>query len=223
VLRVAATLIAAGLLAACGLQPVQEGQDGLRPLSAQPATPAGSPRSRVPGVDYGLSSPGAGDEGQDGVGGVPGEVFQRGAASWYGIDFHQRKTANGERFNMNSMTAAHRTLAFNTRVCVRSLVNGREVLVRVNDRGPFTPGRIIDLSRAAADELAMIGLGIKQVALTVIDQDGMRCDGKTVGPKTATDSALDSAEEADAQSDGKTATAPKTQRKHSPAKRKSKR
>ncbi|MDM0043008.1 septal ring lytic transglycosylase RlpA family protein [Variovorax dokdonensis] len=200
--RAAATLIVAGVLAACGLPGVQEGSEGLRPLSPQPPTPAGAPRSRVPPVDYGLTSPG-GDEGpQDGV---PGEVFQRGGASWYGIDFHQRKTANGERFNMYGMTAAHRTLPFNTRVCVRSLVNGREVLVRVNDRGPFAPGRIIDLSRAAAEELNMIGLGIKHVALMVIDQDGMRCDGKTVGPKTATDSDLSSDDDAGATPNAKAA------------------
>ena len=204
VLRVAATLIAAGALAACGLQCLQEGPDGLRPLSPQPPTPAGAPHSRVPRVDYGLTSPG-GDEGlQDGV---PGEAFQRGGASWYGIQFHQRKTANGERFDMNDMTAAHRTLAFNTRVCVRSLVNGREVLVRVNDRGPFAAGRIIDLSRAAAEDLDMIGLGIKQVALTVIDQDGMRCSGKAVGPKTVTGSGLASGDDDVAASNGKAAPA----------------
>lgn len=218
-LRVAATVIAAAILAACGLPGVQVDQGDLRPLSAQPATPAGSPRSRVPRVDYGLISPGGSDEGlQDGV---PGEVFQRGGASWYGIQFHQRKTANGERFDMNDMTAAHRTLPFNTRVCVRSLVNGREVLVRVNDRGPFAAGRIIDLSRAAAEDLDMIGLGIKQVALTVIDQDGMRCDGKTVGPKSLTEAAasLDDEREPDV---GKQ-VAPKSESKRAVGKRSAKR
>ncbi|HYP83265.1 septal ring lytic transglycosylase RlpA family protein [Variovorax sp.] len=185
-LRAAATLITIAVLAGCALQDQRGGEGGgLRPLVVQPATPAGAPRSRVPGVNYDIFTPGTGEEGpQDGV---PGEVFQRGGASWYGIQFHQRKTANGERFDMYDMTAAHRTLPFNTRVCVRSLVNGREVLVRVNDRGPFAPGRIIDLSRGAAEELDMIGTGIKQVALTVIDQDGMRCGGKPAGPDTATD------------------------------------
>ena len=104
--------------------------------------------------------------------GVPGdegprEIFERGGASWYGIQFHQRKTANGERFDMTAMTAAHKTLPFNTRVCVRSLVNGREVLVRINDRGPYASGRIIDLSRAAAEAIGMLGMGIKQVALSI--------------------------------------------------------
>jgi len=183
-LRAAATLITIAVLAGCALQDQRGGEGGgLRPLVVQPATPAGAPRSRVPGVNYDIFTPGTGEEGpQDGV---PGEVFQRGGASWYGIQFHQRKTANGERFDMYDMTAAHRTLPFNTRVCVRSLVNGREVLVRVNDRGPFAPGRIIDLSRGAAEELDMIGTGIKQVALTVIDHDGMRCGGLDVEPGDA--------------------------------------
>lgn len=117
--------------------------------------------------------------------GVPGdqagrEVFERGGASWYGLQFHNRLTADGERFDMTAMTAAHKTLPFHTRVCVRSLVNGREVLVRINDRGPYSNGRIIDLSRAAADAIGMIGLGIKQVALSIIDRSGMRCGGAIV-------------------------------------------
>ena len=178
----AAPVATALLLSACGLPgPQGAGDDELRPLSRQPGVPSGAPRSRVPSINYELTSPGEPDDG------VPGdqasrEVFQRGGASWYGIQFHQKKTANGERFDMGAMTAAHRTLPFNTRVCVRSLVNGKEVLVRINDRGPYASGRIIDLSRAAAEELDMIGLGIKQVALSIIDQDGMRCAGETVGP-----------------------------------------
>ena len=78
---------------------------------------------------------------------------------------------------MTAFTAAHRTLPFGTVLCVRSLVNGREVLVRVNDRGPYGYGRIIDLSRAAADSLEMLDIGIKQVALTVINTPEMRCNG----------------------------------------------
>ena len=96
-----------------------------------------------------------------------GEEIGRGGASWYGIQFHKRRTASGERFDMGALTAAHRTLPFGTLVCVRSMVNGRQVLVRINDRGPFAKNRIIDLSRAAADVLGMLGLGIKQVVLTL--------------------------------------------------------
>jgi len=180
-----AALIAAALLGACGVTGEQRQGDELRPLSRQPSVPANAPRSRVPSINYELGTPGTGDElPDDGVPGDTGarEVFQRGGASWYGIQFHQKKTANGERFDMGAMTAAHRTLPFNTRVCVRSLVNGKEVMVRINDRGPYANNRIIDLSRAAAEELDMIGLGIKQVALMIIDREGVRCGGETVGP-----------------------------------------
>ena len=93
------------------------------------------------------------------------ESDQQGQASWYGEQFHGRKTANGERFDLNEMTAAHKTLPFGTRVCVRSAVTGKTVVVRINDRGPFAPGRVIDLSKAAAQELGMVGLGIKPVEI----------------------------------------------------------
>lgn len=93
--------------------------------------------------------------------------FQRGHASWYGPGFNGRRTASGERYDMNAFTAAHRTLPFGTLVRVRSLVNGREVEVRITDRGPYSRGRIIDVSRAAAEDLGMLGLGFKQVVLFV--------------------------------------------------------
>ena len=104
-----------------------------------------------------------------------GEEFARGGASWYGIQFHKRRTASGERFDMGALTAAHPSLSFGTLVCVRSMVNGRVVLVRINDRGPFAKGRIIDLSRAAADVLGMLGQGIKQVALSLPGEGGAAC------------------------------------------------
>ena len=95
------------------------------------------------------------------------QEYQRGNASWYGPGFHGKRTASGERYNMNALTAAHRTLPFGTLVRVKSLVNGREVLVRITDRGPFIAGRILDLSRAAAADLGMLGVGFKQVVLLV--------------------------------------------------------
>lgn len=95
----------------------------------------------------------------------PPELLASGTASWYADSLHGRRTANGERYDRDEFTAAHRSLPFGTRLCVRSLVNGNVVTVRVNDRGPFAPGRIIDLSRAAAEELGMMGLGIKPVEL----------------------------------------------------------
>ena len=95
--------------------------------------------------------------------------YQRGGASWYGPGFHGRRTASGERYDMNAFTAAHRTLPFGTWVRVHSLVNGREVDVRITDRGPFIRSRIIDLSRGAAEALGMLGLGFKEVVLWVPD------------------------------------------------------
>ena len=98
-----------------------------------------------------------------------GFEVERGSASWYGPGFHGRRTANGERYDMHALTAAHKTLPFGTMVRVKSLVNGREVLVRITDRGPFARNRVIDLSRAAAAELDMLGLGFKQVVLMVVE------------------------------------------------------
>jgi len=98
------------------------------------------------------------------IGGV-----QTGVASWYGPGFHGRPTASGERFDQWKLTAAHRTLPFGTRAMVTSLDNGRSVEVRINDRGPFVGGRIVDLSRAAAQSLHMIGPGLMRVRLEVLD------------------------------------------------------
>src|SRR5438552_1368095 len=89
-----------------------------------------------------------------------------GIASWYGIPYNGRMAASGEIFDMTQMTAAHRTLPFNTWVDVMARDNGRSVQVRINDRGPFVGGRIIDLSQAAAREMGMLGPGIARVRLT---------------------------------------------------------
>ena len=93
---------------------------------------------------------------------------QSGIASWYGPGFHGRKTANGETFNMDGLTAAHRWLPFGSWVRVQNMVNGRSIDVRINDRGPFIKQRIIDLSRAAAKALGLGGT--KQVELTLLDK-----------------------------------------------------
>ncbi|RYF69853.1 MAG: septal ring lytic transglycosylase RlpA family protein, partial [Comamonadaceae bacterium] len=111
-------------------------QARLRPLSSGLAVaPGDAPRSLVPGVSYDLSTRDFPVDDEVPGNTSPRAIFERGGASWYGIQFHQKKTANGERFDMTELTAAHKSLPFNTRVCVRSLVNGREVLVRINDRG----------------------------------------------------------------------------------------
>ncbi|HUU49679.1 MAG TPA: septal ring lytic transglycosylase RlpA family protein [Nitrospinota bacterium] len=100
---------------------------------------------------------------------VEGEKFEEtGIASWYGEDFHGRKTANGETYNMYSVSAAHKTLSFGTLVNVRDLENGKTLLVRINDRGPFIRGRIIDLSYGAAKKLDMVEKGIAKVRITVV-------------------------------------------------------
>lgn len=100
---------------------------------------------------------------------------QVGLASWYGGKFHRRRTASGELFDMRALTAAHPTLPFGSLVCVRSTVNGRTVVVRINDRGPHTGNRVIDLSRAAAEELGMIGLGLKPVELFALEDGEQDC------------------------------------------------
>lgn len=92
-------------------------------------------------------------------------VIDRGLASWYGGKFHGRRTASGERYDKNAFTAAHRTLPFGTRLRVRSVHSGREVVVRINDRGPFHGKRIIDLSQAAFSALGLKGRGVTQVEL----------------------------------------------------------
>jgi rare lipoprotein A len=93
---------------------------------------------------------------------------QRGMASWYGRKFHGKKTSNGEIYDMNAMTAAHKTLPMGTLVRVVNEENSREARVRINDRGPFVKGRIIDVSYAAAKRLGLIGPGIAPVRIEVL-------------------------------------------------------
>jgi rare lipoprotein A len=95
--------------------------------------------------------------------------LERGHASWYGGKFHGRRTASGENYNKYALTAAHKTLPFGTIVRVRSVALGREVNVRINDRGPFAPGRVIDVSQAAAKALGLMGAGVTEVSLQLGD------------------------------------------------------
>jgi rare lipoprotein A len=103
----------------------------------------------------------------------PVGYVERGYASWYGPGFHGNRTASGEVYDRHQFTAAHRTLPLGAVVQVRSLTNGRLVTVRINDRGPFVKGRIIDLSWAAAQVLAMAGPGTDQVELRVVGYHGL--------------------------------------------------
>jgi rare lipoprotein A len=133
---------------------------------------------------------------------------ETGYASWYGGKFHGRLTANGETFDTNKLTAAHKTLPFGTVVEVTNLSNGESVQVRINDRGPFVEGRIIDLSRAAAREIDMLGSGVARVSLTVLrrpdgsrperrrPEDGTRPTGSPEAGSAAVDTAANTAAEA---------------------------
>lgn len=107
-------------------------------------------------------------------------TVSEGVASYYGERFDGRRTASGIRFDMNAMTAAHRTLAFGTRVSVTNKANGRSVDVVINDRGPFTGGRTIDLSKGAAREIGMLGRGVAPVRLEVVEWGSASLSGPTI-------------------------------------------
>jgi rare lipoprotein A len=101
--------------------------------------------------------------------GVP---IERGVASWYGPKFNGKRTASGERYDMNAFTAAHPSLPFGTKIGVRNIRTGREVIVRVNDRGPYSKNRAIDLSYAAAREVGVVGPGTANVEIFLVPETG---------------------------------------------------
>lgn len=112
-------------------------------------------------------------------------IKDRGIASWYGEQFHGKLAANGEVFDMSALTAAHRTLPLGSMVRVVNLVNGKHVRVRINDRGPYVNGRILDLSYAAADRLGMVEGGVSVIQLEVIGDhrpDFMRTEDDSTPP-----------------------------------------
>jgi rare lipoprotein A len=141
------------------------GQDEPARSSQQPPAAAGTAVApgRVPGLE--LSRTEALAAHSEPEGSATGEVIERGRASWYGRRFQGRPTASGEPFDMHDLTAAHKTLPFGTKVRVRSVRNGREVVVRINDRGPFVKGRVIDLSQAAMKALGLSARGVVRVEL----------------------------------------------------------
>jgi rare lipoprotein A len=106
---------------------------------------------------------------------------EQGIASWYGPGFHGKKTSNGETYDMHSMTAAHKTLPMNTMLLVKNLENGRHTVVRVNDRGPFVRGRIVDLSYKAAEALGIAQKGITRVQAIALGEETIKKRG---GPPT---------------------------------------
>lgn len=150
---------------------------GFLPLAASTAAapdPAVSPATSTavvelvpeqPAGELGASAPAT----QEPAASSPQEtVVGRGSASYYAAKFHGRRTASGERFDNDDMTAAHRTLPFGSRVRVTNVSTGRSVVVRINDRGPFTRGRMIDVSRAAAQDLGLIASGHGTVELALL-------------------------------------------------------
>ncbi|MGC3957121.1 MAG: septal ring lytic transglycosylase RlpA family protein [Verrucomicrobiota bacterium] len=112
---------------------------------------------------------GDGSDGKTTVAMLKTSKAETGVASYYGVPYHGRQTASGEVFNMNELTAAHPTLKFGTKVKVTHLANNRSVTVRINDRGPFVKGRVIDLSKAAAEELQMVRAGVAEVKIEVLN------------------------------------------------------
>ncbi len=109
---------------------------------------------------------------------------QRGTASWYGSKFHGRRTSSGEPYDMHLATAAHKTLPLPTYAEVTNLDNGRKVIVKINDRGPFKDDRLIDLSYGAALRLGMIGTGTAKVEVRAIDSDSVRFADTGDGTRT---------------------------------------
>jgi rare lipoprotein A len=101
-----------------------------------------------------------------------GLPIERGIASWYGPKFNGKRTASGERYDMNAFTAAHPSLPFGTKIGVRNTRTGREVMVRVNDRGPYSKNRVLDLSYAAAREVGVVGPGTASVEIYLVPATG---------------------------------------------------
>ncbi len=161
-----ALLILSLILSACGTAPKQKVIPvGDLDLDAIPdATPKAEPLSR-----YG--NPESYEEGGQHYWIIPNPkgYVERGLASWYGPDFHGKRTSSGETYDMYKMTAAHKTLPLPTYVRVTNLENGRSVVVKVNDRGPFKKGRIIDLSYVAAAKLGITDNGTATVEIHVLD------------------------------------------------------
>jgi len=141
-----------------------------RPPASTPASqPSGAPSASAPQPGQpGASRPSGPPPAIERQPAVPGAYVEEGVASWYGVPFNGRRTSNGEIYDMHEFTAAHRTLPFNCVVRVTNLNNGREVEVRVIDRGPFVGDRILDLARAAAVSLDMIGPGTAPVRIELL-------------------------------------------------------
>ena len=171
-----------GLVALAMVAPLTAAHPAERTLPAAPASgfetafegsrqlPASAPAGADGAVDLAVidhTQPGPGDGASADAG--AGTAMRGGMASYYGRQFEGRRTASGERFAMAELTAAHRTLPFGSKVRVTNPANGRSVVVRINDRGPFHGNRVIDVSHAAAQRLGLIAPGSGRVSLTLLD------------------------------------------------------
>jgi rare lipoprotein A len=134
------------------------------PAPAVPAQAVASATTAVP-TEGAPAEAGVVSAAATGVSEAPDQPLARGLASWYGPKFHGRRTASGERYDMHGLTAAHKTLPFGTKVRVRSVQTGKEVVVRINDRGPYKRSRIIDLSLGAITALGLRHRGVTEVVL----------------------------------------------------------
>ena len=182
-------LAAVGLLAACAGPRPQPARTAVKPAAAEPALPDRDGPGANPPPDLHLVPDAQPRLEPARIGGPnkPYEVLgqsyvplsgdpplvERGLATWYGRKFHGKPTANGETYDMYAMTAAHKTMPLPSYARVRNPVNGREVVLRVNDRGPFHPGRIVDLSYTAALKLGLLG-GAALVEIERITQQAIR-------------------------------------------------
>jgi rare lipoprotein A len=164
-LRLAPVLLAA-LLTACAVPtPMLVDAPIDTAVRAAPAAPAGpSPSQPAPSGVVAVNDPTAAETPPLAVPSSSAALIDKGLASWYGNRFHGRRTASGERYDMHDFTAAHKTLPFGTKVRVRSVQTGKEVVVRINDRGPYKHQRIIDLSQAA-----ITALGVRHRGVTVVE------------------------------------------------------
>ena len=154
------------VVAGCaGRRPVAASAPPMTPRATPPVTAERAKRSTDTETRVGVNRTIHGDS-ADGPSSVA--YMEEGNASWYGAPFHGRRASNGEIYDMNKMTAAHRTMAFGTVVRVTNLTNGKKAVVRITDRGPFVDNRIIDLSMAAAKAIESIGPGVVPVRLEVI-------------------------------------------------------
>ncbi len=169
------SLLCVGFVSGCGSRhTVANRPEPAQPDTTEPSNSAEQPGKVERGTGAGTKTPMTNDPGTSAKRAIPApnpamsRYTEQGNASWYGIPFNGRRASNGEIYDMHKLTAAHRTLPFDTVVRVTNLSNGKSTVVRITDRGPFVDNRIIDLSMAAAQEIDSIGPGVVPVRLEIL-------------------------------------------------------